>query len=66
LSIPPNASNAAAAVEFVRFLLGENGRRLMRSEYLDVLEVPTFVGRDVPAALDSLRLGSARRTAYTQ
>jgi len=65
LSIPPNAPHGAAAAEFVKFLLGENGRRLMRSEHLDVLEVPSFIGRGIPAVLDSLRLGSARRIAYT-
>lgn len=65
LSIPPNAPNTPAAVQFVKFLLGEQGRRLMRSEYLDVLDVPTFIGRGIPTALDSMRLGSARRIAYT-
>jgi molybdate/tungstate transport system substrate-binding protein len=65
LSIPIDAHNAAAAVQFVNFLLGANGRRLMRSEYLDVLEVPAFIGTGIPAAFDSLRLGSARRIAYT-
>ena len=65
LSIPPNAPHAAAAMQFVRFLLSQQGRRLMRSEHLDAVEVPTFVGSGIPAALDSMRLGPARRIAYT-
>jgi molybdate/tungstate transport system substrate-binding protein len=64
LSIPPNAPNPAAAGQLVQFLFSEKGRRLMRSQYLDVLDMPAFVGSGIPTVLDSVRLGSVPRTAY--
>ncbi len=59
LTIPIASPHAARAAEFVRFLLSPDGQRVLRSEFLDVLDAPTVVGDQRPAFLDSLAAGGA-------
>ena len=59
LSIPTAAANQAAAADFARFLLSDDGRAAMRREGLDVLDEPIVTGTGVPARLR----GGARQEA---
>jgi molybdate/tungstate transport system substrate-binding protein len=51
LSIPRGAPHPALAERFVAWLLGEDGRRILRTQFLDALPVPVIVGEGAPAAL---------------
>ena len=51
LSVPTAAPHRALAEQFVRYLLSTNGRRVLRGEGLDALEVPGVVGTGAPAGL---------------
>ncbi len=51
LSVPTAAPHRAIAEQFVRYLLSADGRRVLRSEGLDALEVPGVVGTGAPAGL---------------
>jgi molybdate/tungstate transport system substrate-binding protein len=53
LSIPRRAPHPAAAEAFVAYLLGPDGRRVLRAAGLDPLEAPRVVGEGAPAALGS-------------
>ena len=53
LTVPTNAPHAALALEFVRFLLSEEGRAAIRRSGLHPLDRAAFVGR-VPNALQSI------------
>ena len=48
LSIPTAAPHREIAERFVRYLLSADGRRVMRSQGLDALDAPSFVGTGVP------------------
>lgn len=48
LSIPTAAPHRAIAERFVRFLLSADGRRILRTQGLDALDAPAFVGTGVP------------------
>jgi molybdate/tungstate transport system substrate-binding protein len=50
-TVPRGAPHAAAAERFVAYLLSPEGRRILRREHFDALDVPTLVGTDVPAVL---------------
>lgn len=50
-SIPRGAPHAEAALEFARYLVSADGRRVLRGAGLDALEAPIPVGDSVPAAL---------------
>lgn len=54
---------ADAATEFVAFLLGDEGARIMREGDMDVLRIPVVVGRDVPPEISALarRIAEGRR-----
>ncbi|HET6680086.1 MAG TPA: extracellular solute-binding protein [Gemmatimonadaceae bacterium] len=51
LSIPIAAPHPDLAARFVAFLLGPDGRRIMRAAHLDAVDEPEFVGTGVPASL---------------
>lgn len=51
LSVPTAAPHRAIAEQFVRYLLSADGRRVLRGEGLDALEVPGVVGAGAPAGL---------------
>jgi molybdate/tungstate transport system substrate-binding protein len=51
LSVPTAAPHRAIAEQFVRYLLSADGRRVLRGEGLDALEVPGVMGAGAPAGL---------------
>ncbi|MFA6165088.1 MAG: extracellular solute-binding protein [Gemmatimonadaceae bacterium] len=51
LSVPTAAPHRAIAEQFVRYLLSVDGRRVLRGQGLDALEVPGVVGTGAPAGL---------------
>ena len=51
MSIPNAATSPRHAERFLRFLLSEEGRRLLRAGHLDVVSPPVAVGSDVPPAI---------------
>ena len=55
ISIPRAARHPGAAIRFVRFLLGEEGRALLRRGSVDALETPTVVGDSAPGLLPGKR-----------
>jgi molybdate/tungstate transport system substrate-binding protein len=63
LTIPTAAPHAARAAALARFLLSPDGRRVLRDEYLDALDVPVVVGDEHPAFLDSLAAAGAAGAA---
>jgi molybdate/tungstate transport system substrate-binding protein len=56
VSVPRAAPHAAAGVRFVQFLLGRDGKAILRRSFVDALDTPQMVGDSVPAAL---RAGAA-------
>ena len=53
ISVPRHAPHADAGVRFVRFLLGDAGRAILRRANVDALQHPQIVGDSVPSALMS-------------
>jgi molybdate/tungstate transport system substrate-binding protein len=51
LSVPTAAPHRALAEQFVRYLLSADGRRVLRGQGLDALDVPGVVGAGAPAGL---------------
>jgi len=51
LTIPNAAPHRAIAEQFVRYLLSADGRRELRAQGLDALEVPFFVGTNIPESV---------------
>jgi molybdate/tungstate transport system substrate-binding protein len=50
-SIPTNAENSSLAEKFVAYVISADGRRILRSQHLDVLDKVIALGRELPAAL---------------
>ena len=55
LSIPRRAEHAALAEAFVRFLLSDDGRRILRANHLDALDSAVVRGDSVPAWISERR-----------
>ena len=55
LSIPRRASHAQLAEQFVRFLLSDDGRRILRANHLDALDSAVVFGEGAPAGLSAPR-----------
>lgn len=53
LSIPKNAPHPALAERFVRFLLSDDGRRVLRSQHLDALDSAVLEGTGAPEELSA-------------
>ncbi|MFL5607991.1 MAG: extracellular solute-binding protein [Gemmatimonadaceae bacterium] len=51
VTVPSGAPHRAVAEEFVAYLLSRDGRRILRRQHFDALDVPTIHGRSIPAAL---------------
>jgi molybdate/tungstate transport system substrate-binding protein len=51
LTVPVNAENPALAERFLVYLRSAEGRRILRSQHLDVLEHFVGQGRDIPAVM---------------
>ncbi len=55
ITIPAGAPHPAEAAQFIAFLLGSEGRRVMEASYHPMFDTPLAVGRDrMPAALQAL------------
>ena len=54
LSIPTAAPSPRYAERFLRFVFSEDGRRVMRAAYLDVLNDPVIVGPNVPTNIAAI------------
>lgn len=59
LSIPRRASHPRLAERFVRFLLSDDGRRILRANHLDALDSAVVSGADAPALLSGERAPAA-------
>ena len=55
ISVPDNAPHRDAGVRYLQFLLGPDGRALLRAARVDALDSAVFTGARVPAALAALR-----------
>jgi molybdate/tungstate transport system substrate-binding protein len=51
VTVPSNAPHGVVAQKFVAYLLSSEGRRILRREHFDALDVPTIDGSGVPAAV---------------
>src|SRR6185436_4779156 len=51
LGVPKAAPHRAAGERLAAFLLGGEGRQMLRSAHLDVLEPPVVIGDSVPTAV---------------
>jgi molybdate/tungstate transport system substrate-binding protein len=51
LSVPRHAPHASAGARLAAFLLGAEGRRILREANVDALDVPELVGDSVPAVV---------------
>ena len=61
LTIPLRAPHPVMAERFAAWLLGREGRAVLRAQGLDVLETPVVVGDGVPAAIAATAHGEATR-----
>ena len=59
LSIPRRAPHPRLAERFVRFLLSDDGRRILRANHLDALDSAVVSGTDAPAWLSEARAPAA-------
>lgn len=60
LAIPRSADHPALAEAFVRYLLSENGRRVLRANHLDALDSAVLSGDSVPEWLSARRSPAGR------
>jgi molybdate/tungstate transport system substrate-binding protein len=51
MSVPRTAPHPAAATRFVSLLLSDEGRRMLRTQHVDMLDTPRFFGDSVPTAI---------------
>jgi molybdate/tungstate transport system substrate-binding protein len=56
VSVPRAAPHPGAGLRFVEFLLGDDGKAILRRAFVDALDHPQLVGDSTPAAL---RAGAA-------
>lgn len=59
LSIPRRAPHPRLAERFVRFLLSDDGQRILRANHLDALDSAAVSGADAPAWLSEARAPAA-------
>ena len=50
-SIPRRAPHPELAADFARFLVSPDGRRIMRTAFLDALDEPVIIGSGAPSGL---------------
>lgn len=55
ISVPSHPPHGDAGIRFLRFLLGDDGRAMLRTAQVDALDAPAFIGTGVPAALSTVR-----------
>ncbi|MEO8333669.1 MAG: extracellular solute-binding protein [bacterium] len=54
MSVPRGALHRGAGQRFVEFLIGNDGKAILRGAYVDALDRPQFVGDSVPASLRAM------------
>jgi molybdate/tungstate transport system substrate-binding protein len=55
ISVPKNAPHGSIGEDFVRFLLGKEGREMLKARFVDAVDHPEFRGNGVPAILTADR-----------
>jgi len=55
VSVPDHARHGDVGIRFLQFLLGAEGRALLRAAQVDALDTAVFTGARVPAALEAMR-----------
>lgn len=55
VSVPDKAPHRDAGIRYLQFLLGPEGRAMLRAAQVDALDSAVFSGARVPAALEALR-----------
>lgn len=53
-SVPRSAPHFSAGVEFISYLLSEDGKRLLRDAHLDLIAVPVAIGSVIPPEISSV------------
>jgi molybdate/tungstate transport system substrate-binding protein len=54
VSVPRNAAHPAEAVDFIAYLLSQDGKRILRDANFDVLSVPVAIGTGIPSEITDL------------
>lgn len=54
VAVPRGAPHFSAGIEFVSYLLSENGKRILRDAHVDVLDLPVAVGSVIPQELSGI------------
>jgi molybdate/tungstate transport system substrate-binding protein len=54
VAVPSLAAHPASAIEFVTYLLSEDGKRVLRDAQVQVLRTPVAIGVNVPSAITEL------------
>jgi molybdate/tungstate transport system substrate-binding protein len=66
VSVPRQASHFQGGVDFVAFVLSEDGKRILREAHLNVLSMPVAVGSSVPIEISEIvRTVSAAARSFT-
>ncbi|CAN5279067.1 tungstate ABC transporter substrate-binding protein WtpA [soil metagenome] len=55
ISVPDKAPHGDVGVRYLQWMLGPEGKALLRAAHVDALDAPVFTGTRVPAALEALR-----------
>ena len=55
ISVPDHAPHGDVGLRFLQFLLGADGRSMLRAAQVDALDAPVFTGARIPSALEPLR-----------
>jgi molybdate/tungstate transport system substrate-binding protein len=54
VSVPPTAAHPTSGIEFVAYLLSEDGKRVLRDAQIQVLRTPVAIGVNVPSSITEL------------
>jgi ABC-type molybdate transport system substrate-binding protein len=65
IAVPRLAAHPAEAVDFVAFVLSEEGRRILRDASVNVLPVPVAIGTNIPQKISQLARTLAAAPATT-
>jgi molybdate/tungstate transport system substrate-binding protein len=53
VSVPTRAPHPSSAADFVAYMLSDDGKRILRSAHVNVLDVPVAVGSKLPKQIDA-------------
>lgn len=51
ISVPANAPHGDVGIHFLQFMLGSEGRSILRANQVDAMDAPNFSGTGIPATL---------------